>query len=198
MTRLLTPPPTSPWTIRPVFTRADVEAVFRLRYRVIVQELGDPAPADADARGMIEDPADATGHTLAAFDAAGRVLAAVRFNVFAEGVYPPCADILATAGATILDPTTTTLTARFVADTTVRSGPLPIRLVSEGYRLFLARGVRRNLIYVRPPLERFYRRLGYQPVGDTVHPKGGPVRVLDFDLTADTPLRRLALREVAA
>ena len=46
MTRLLTPPPTAPWIIRRVTDRAELEQVFRLRYRVIVQELGDPAPAD--------------------------------------------------------------------------------------------------------------------------------------------------------
>jgi hypothetical protein len=126
------------------------------------------------------------------------VLAAVRFNVVSEGLYRPCADVLAAAGLTILDPTTTTLTARFVADRVVRAGPLPIRLVCDGYCLFLNRGIRRNLIYVSRVHEAFYHRLGYFTVGDAHHPQGGPMKVLDFDLTADTSLRRLALREVAA
>jgi hypothetical protein len=186
------------FTIRPVTERAELEAVFRLRYRVIVQELGDPAPDDAHERGMIEDPADATGHTLAAFAPNGQVMAAVRFNVVSEGLYRPCADMLATAGVSVTDPAATAITARFVAESGVRAGPLPIRLVCEGYRLFLARGIRRNLIYVRLRHEEFYHRLGYVTVGEAVHPFAGLQKVLDFNLAADTPLRRLALREVTA
>lgn len=186
------------FTIRPVTARDELEAVFRLRYRVIVRELGDPAPADADARGMIEDPADATGHNLAAFAPDGNVLAAVRFNVVSEGLYRPCVDMLAAAGVTIADPATTALTARLVSEPDVRTSPIPIRLVCEGYRTFLGRGVRRNLIYVRHRHEQFYHRLGYFTVGEALHPLAGPQKVLDFDLTSDTPLRRLALREVAA
>jgi hypothetical protein len=183
-------------TIRLVTDRVELEEVFRLRYRVIVQEMGDPAPADA--RGMVEDPADATGLTLAAFSPDNRVLAAVRFNVVSEGLYHPCADILAAAGVKVTEPAATALTARLVSEPSVRTSPVPIRLVCEGYRHFLGHGIRRNLIYVRLRHEQFYHRLGYFTVGEAVHPSAGPQKVLDFDLTADTQLRRLALRGVTS
>jgi GNAT superfamily N-acetyltransferase len=187
------------FTTRLVTDRAELEEVFRFRFEVYTAELGQQFPDAVMRSGRIEEPADAPGHVLAAYAADGQLAGTLRFNTLRQGIPDPYADIFAEAGLTVADPTATTISSRFVVRQKYRCSTVSGRLMAHGYRAAWECGSRWDLITAPRHVAELYPRLGYRPLrSEVAHPTFGPCALLELDMTADTPFRRLALRGVAS
>lgn len=186
--------PFRPFLFRRVTDPAELDAVYRLRYDVFATELGYHHPDDA-ATARVCEPADRTGHILAAYHPDGDLIATLRFNRLADGVPAGFAAMLAAVGHPLPDLADTTFSSRFVIRPEYRAGTVCSSLMAFGYRTIWGMGVRKDVIVSSPHLVAMYRRLGYTVVrDDLVHPNAGPQSLLELDLTADTLFRRMATR----
>ncbi|TVQ63343.1 MAG: GNAT family N-acetyltransferase [Phycisphaerales bacterium] len=161
-------------------------SVGRLRYRVYVEEMGRQEPhADHTAR-VVVDPVDECAVVLAAFDRDGEATGTVRLQPSAT-LSPE--DQAFHAFDTLPEPLLhrAGLTSKLITDPIHRRGPLTARLMLGIFRSGYEHGHRLNLINCNPPLDRFFARFGFVPVGEPKdHPVYGRVQIMLLPM-ADLP-----------
>lgn len=153
-------------------------AVARLRYRVYVVEMGRAEPHADHATRTVLDPEDERSILLAAFDADGQAIGTVRVQAFDDLAsddlefhgFPTMPDGLRRRSS---------LTAKLITDPRHRRGALTTRLMLGIFRADYEHDRRVNLINCNPPLDRFFARFGFVPMGEPRdHPVYGIVRVM--------------------
>lgn len=202
-------------TIRVVSDLAEKRAVFALRYRVYVQEMGRAEPSADHERSELSDAYDDHATTVAAFDGA-RAVGSVRGI---PAAYLSAEDVnfwrMKTAGAWF--PAQSLCVTKFVVEPAQRSSLLPIRLCVKIFSVMYAKGFRFAYIDANEPRREFFEFLGFEAIGErTVHPRYGEVlimvlRMADWDhfrrirspfrttfsqLTADPSAAGVSLEEV--
>jgi predicted GNAT family N-acyltransferase len=157
--------------IREVMTEEERQAVFRLRYPVYVEEMGDRQRYADHRRRTLDDPLDATGHILAAFDE-GRVVGSVRVNLAAESDFGEYADLHGVGRLGPYYPGRVCMTTKLVLQPEYRGGRTAVRLAQACMDLVAnPHGMRFDLIDCKPDAQRFFHRLGYRQVApDFRHP----------------------------
>lgn len=165
---------------REVLDPEALEGVYRLRYRILVEELGRVSPhADADRR-RLEEPLDAGARQLAAYEPnAPAPLGALRLN---RGDDPGLASVEALYGLPPggLGPRSM-LAMRLVTRPEARGGGhrVLLGLARAAHRIALREGVDRLWLDCSPELADRFAWLGFDPVHRFEH--GGEVVVMSAD-----------------
>jgi hypothetical protein len=175
--------------IRKALTRADAEAVFRLRYEVYVEELARVQHfADHDAR-MIIEPLDVTAHLIGAFED-GRAVGTVRSNYARDSDLSDYESLYDMQAVGRDHPRATAVTTKLLVARAYRSTTLGYRLASAGYRAHLLAGIEHDFIDVYPARVPFFEKLGYRPHrAEVSHPEYGVVAVMRLSLRDESHLR---------
>lgn len=160
-------------TIRFATTDADREAIWRLRYRIYVEEMGYDFGATADRR-LPDDPLRGNRLLLAEQDGAAVGTVAIdwggdlTFNADDRKVYQ-LDRFLA-----LLPPERLMIVTRFMSTPEARQGQTPELLLDAVLRFALEQGVAVVFLDCRPHLINFYMRLGFRPYAPTAsHPIPG-------------------------
>jgi hypothetical protein len=151
------------------------EAVFRLRYTVVVEEAHvSPALADHQFR-CIEEPLDVQARLLVA-RYGDTVVGALRSNYLGEGDWGGEAALLLTDTVRDAHPHAIALSAPPIVASGFRTSAVPLRLVAAAFAMHLDEGISHDFVAAPPEQERFYQSLGYRPyAGRIVHPERGDV-----------------------
>lgn len=148
--------------------------------------MGRAEPHADHATGTVLDAEDANSMLLASFDARGEAIGTVRVQAFG---HLSSGDI-DFHGIRAMPETlrgVTSLTAKLITDRAHRRGPLTTRLMLGIFRSAYEHQHRVNLINCNPPLDRFFARFGFVPLGEPRdHPVYGSVRVMMLPM-ADLP-----------
>lgn len=167
--------------------------MFRLRYAVYVEELKYPqAHADHAAR-TVREPLNDTGHVLAAFDDAGRVIGSVRNNYGCECDFGGYARLYGMERFLPYFPQRVGVSTKLVVAPECRCGTLMPRLCLAAFAYSVTHFPNHlfGLIDSKPPLDHYFRRLGYRQVAPPiVHPAAGVVTPLVMCMHDADHLRR--------
>lgn len=169
-------------TIRFANTAEDLEAIYRFRYRIYVEEMRRPQKnADHLAR-RINDELDLNGHNIAAFDGT-EIVGVVRANFARDGALGQYEEFYDLHSVGSDHPIRTSITTRLMVASAHRRSAVPTMLVVACYRLGLANDIRWNFIDCNDHLVRFFTRFGFVrhlPQGQ--HAEYGNVTRLRLDL----------------
>lgn len=187
-------------------TRSDERlAVYQLRYRVFVEEIGARASQNDHARRALSDALDSNEVLLGAFDS-DRLVGSVRGNLaedcpaFLHSKY----DLRPLIDA---HPRLVTVTTRMVIDRDYRYGLLGARLSKAIFERHLNRGMHYDCIDCQEHMRLFFLRLGYRPGADPfIHPDSGRTHfpmIMDYTDLAHfvairSPFAQLAARRPVA
>ena len=166
-----------PLEIRRTTKPAELTAVFRQRYAVYAEELGYPQRyADHSAR-MVVEPLDNYGHILGAYDD-GILVGSVRINYGSEIALGDYVDLYDMRRFAWYFPERLSICTKFIVARHRRSTMIMAQLSKACYEyrpVHQARNVF-NLIDSKPPLDEYFRRLGYRQIRPPiVHPEAGAV-----------------------
>jgi predicted GNAT family N-acyltransferase len=166
-----------PLEIRRVTDPAELEEVFRLRYRVYVQELQYPQRY-ADPRSQtVREPLDEVGHILGAFDH-GRLVGTCRINPAAESDLGEYVELYQLQRFVPLFPRHVSVTTKGVMAPEYRTGAPCLKMVLDGFRYLraLTPAICFDFIDARPHLLPLHRKVGYRQVfPEFQHPDIGVV-----------------------
>ncbi len=147
--------------IAPAASASQRADVFAFRYQILACEQGAADPSIDHVNGTVVDPADATGIVLGAW-VEGVLAGTIRLNLLRDGPAPPYSDVLQLTGLPEDERRRLSVTSRLMVSTRWRGTPLGIRLCQAVIRHYVASELAWDYIVVRPAMERFYTRLGYQ------------------------------------
>ncbi|MDX1933508.1 MAG: hypothetical protein SFU56_12935 [Capsulimonadales bacterium] len=160
----------------------DRAAVYRFRYEVYVEELGWKQHYANHERRKVEEPLDATGVIVAAFQG-DEVVGTVRRNFGLTcdlGYYLELCEMAKYAGDAY--PRQVSMTTKMLVAAAHRNSLLPTRIGIEAYRATWNMGARLDFITVDvnlKHLERYYKRIGYVEYREPAeHPEFGPSRLM--------------------
>jgi hypothetical protein len=178
-----------PIDIRKARTQSDLDAVFRLRYAVYIEELGRMQRyADHDARTICE-PLDRTGHLFCAYDNS-RLVGTLRTNYSRDADLSDYAQLYDMAAVDKDQPHATSVTSKLLVTREYRSSMLGYGLAAACYRANLLAGMEYDFIDVYPARVPFFQRLGYQiHRPEVVHPEFGSVIVMRLKMRDEAHLR---------
>ena len=150
--------------IRFASTEAEHAAIYRLRYRIYVEELGAVAFPGVDHERRLLDEGGVRNSRLLYAVVDGEVVATLRLQLGAD-------DALTEEDAIIyelarfagqVERAQVCILSRFMALPKHRGGPIPQLLLQEMYRFCVAQGVTLCLLDCRPHLLNLYQRLGFR------------------------------------
>lgn len=174
---------TMPITIRLVTESDELLAIYRQRYAVYVEELKYPQKwADHAARTVIE-PLDATAHILGAFDDDGALRGSVRLNYGVESDFAEYVELYGMKRFGPYFPARLVLTTKMILVPRHRGGTLMLRLCQASFAHTKESFPKTKfcLIDTKPPLDSYFRRLGFRPTGPMIqHPAAGSVVPMAF------------------
>ena len=159
------------------------EAISHLRYAIYVEEMDRDQPGTCHSTQRIVDPQDQSGRLFAAFDG-DRLIGTVRNDYVRDGDND---EYVALYGARAYveqrGRERVSISGRLMVLPEYRSRRAAFALAAATYARALEDGIHHNLIDCNPPVEPFFRRLGYRIFRRPVkHPSYGPVAVLVLDL----------------
>jgi N-acyl amino acid synthase FeeM len=147
--------------VRPAQTDSERTDVFRLKYRVYVEEMAVPLEGVDHAAKIVREPLDEWGVLLAAYD--GHVLVgSSRINFGADGDLGPYADWLRMRRFAGYFPSRVSLRTRFFMAPEARAGGLVLPLMRAGYRMQLDRRVAFDFSECRRDDAQLWKRFGYR------------------------------------
>lgn len=166
-----------PIEIRRITKPDELIAVYRQRYTVYVEELRYLQRYADHAMRMVVEPLDTYGHILGAFQE-GALVGSVRINFGSEVGFGNYIDLYDMRRFASYFPERLSICTKFIV-ARPRRASMTMTLLSKAcyeYRpLHQARNVF-NLIDSKPPLDGYFRRLGYRQVRPRImHPDAGEV-----------------------
>jgi len=193
--------------IRVAATQVEREAVYRLRYKVYVEEMQIFGSKADHGRMMFEDEHDASARLIYAMDD-GEMVGTLRLNMGVDAAFS--AEFAQTYQlgrfrSAVGDDKIAILT-RFMVKSAVRGTPLPFQLIREAAALTTKEGVELAFCDCQPHLIHLYRRLGFRSYDCPVYndPEFGimiPLAFVHGDLDylqrIRSPLRHMLSRTVA-
>jgi GNAT superfamily N-acetyltransferase len=168
-------------SIRLALTAEERELLYSFRYRIYVAEMNRPQKYADHARRRIEDPLDATGCNLVAWQGQA-VVGCLRVNFAWQGQLDYYRDLLRMDELVSGYPEGVSLSTRLMVDPTWRGGNLAVRLSTEAYRLAKQNGVDWNFIDCNDHLVGYFQKLGYVFTHRAVHEEYGTVNAMLLDL----------------
>lgn len=167
--------------VRIAETEADREAIFRLRYKVYIEEMRRDCHADHD-RGLITDVLDNTAILLYAKNGA-QVVGTVRTNLRKHGNVELETEYALRDFAPYY-PDHVSCSGKLIVATEFRCSRAAFLLSSQLFEIGRKEGVCFDFINVNPPLDEMYARFGYRRYrSDFPHPDYGCVTPMVLVLT---------------
>jgi hypothetical protein len=166
-----------PIEIRCITKPNELIAVYRQRYTVYVQELKYPQRYADHAMRMVVEPLDSYGHILGAFEE-GLLVGSVRINFGSEVALGDYIDLYDMRRFELYFPERLSICTKFIVARSRRASMLMTQLSKACYEYGPLRhaGNVFNLIDSKPPLDGYFRRLGYRQVRPSImHPDAGEV-----------------------
>jgi len=164
-------------------TAEERDQIFRFRYQIYVEEMGRAQKHADHVNRRIEDPLDAGGLILGAWNR-NEVIGTVRTNFVG---FCEIGEYLDMYSLVHLDPDRlrkSSVTTRLMIRPDFRKGTLAIRLARAVYELGLKAGIISDYIDCNHHLLGFFEGLGYRLHRDNlVHPEYGLVNVLSLELS---------------
>jgi hypothetical protein len=179
--------------IRRVTEPAELEEVFRLRYRVYVQVLQYPQRYADHRSQMVREPLDEMGHILGAFED-GALLGSVRINYGSATAFGDYGDLYKMQRFASYFPERLSICTKFIVARPRRASMIMIELgkACYAYTPVHQAGNVFNLIDCKPPLAKYFRRLGYRQVRPSImHPDVGEVIPFVLPMFDRSYLRRI-------
>jgi GNAT superfamily N-acetyltransferase len=169
---------TSPFVgvdVRLARSAADREAVYRLRYRVYVEELGFQQVYADHERKTVQDPLDATAIVLLA-EVGGEVVGTVRTNIASDSDLGRYAALHRLHELRGVARSQITMTSKLIVDARYRQGRIARQLVHAIFRIAVMHSVVVDFIDCEGRLLPLYERLGYRRTSEQPfeHPELGP------------------------
>jgi hypothetical protein len=166
--------------IRRVTEPAELEEVFRLRYRVYVQELQYPQRYADPCSQTVREPLDEMGHILGLFDHS-RLVGTCRINPAAESDLGEYVELYQLQRFVPFFPRHVSVTTKGMILPEYRAGVPCLKMVLDCFRYLrmLTPAICFNFIDARPHLLPLHRKVGYRQVfpnfqhpdfGKVVHP----------------------------
>jgi len=162
--------------VQEVTARAELEEVFRFRYRVYVDELRKPLPSADHQRRMVTDALDDTSRVLAAVDeASGSIVGTVRTRFGCEHPFDGALVERLSLGPMIdaLGMDRLTHSSAFMVDPAYRGLTIASQLVMAMVQDGLKRGATVDTCISELALVRPYYQLGYRPYAAPYRPFEG-------------------------
>jgi GNAT superfamily N-acetyltransferase len=141
-------------------TNEEKERVFRFRYEIYIQELGWPVQADHQ-RKVIVDQMDESGHIFYCEDEKGEIIAVSRVNLAKEGDIEFAEEYELERFKPFYPENVSTIT-RFMIHPSHRKTTITSALTKDLYEFGLRNNIYLDFINTHPPLDDFYKRLGYR------------------------------------
>jgi predicted GNAT family N-acyltransferase len=178
-------------SIKLALTEAELEEVYRFRYRVYVDEMNrNQTFADHENR-RIADPLDKAAYNFVA-TRAGMILGIVRVNFCREidiGYYN---ELYATHIVGREHPSMTSISTRLMIRPELRGSTLAVRLCLSAYSHAFESGIEHNFIDCNDHLVPFFKGLGYiAHVPKVEHPEYGLVNPMRLKLTDEAHLVKM-------
>lgn len=172
----------SPIVIRQVVDPEELEALYRFRYSVYVEEMQRFQVYADHHRKRIEDPLDRTGCNLAAW-IDGRIVGCVRSNLSRDGGLGAYHAMLRMENVPAGDfPGTTSLCTRLMLCSGYRNSSLLARLFAENYKFGLRAGIKWTFLDCNDHLVEMFARLGFERTHLADHPEYGLVNAMRLEL----------------
>ena len=171
-----------PFSIRLATTDPDREAIYRLRYRVYVEEMQRPQKdADHEAR-LIRDALDDFGLLFGAWRH-GVCIGTLRVNLLRDGDIGDYRTMYGLQSLTPQEVFHTSITTRLMVLPGARRRGVSIALASAAAALAPEKDITHDYIDCNAHLVPFFAHLGYVPHrADLVHPEYGAVTVMKVAL----------------
>lgn len=172
-------------------TAPELEAIYRFRYRVYVEEMHRPQKDADHASQRIEDALDATAINLAAWQG-DELIGVVRNNLGPQGHFGMYEDFYDVRSVGPAHPSHTSITTRLMVAPQLRHTRLPLMLACECYRVGLDNGVHWNFIDCNEHLVGFFTRMGYiQHLPRAWHEEYGHVSCMRLNLLDTAHLAKI-------
>lgn len=141
--------------------------IYRLRYRIYVEEMGKPYPSADDTLRLLTDQLDATAVLIYLTGDHGDVIGTLRCNRASDVLdCTPLASCLQLADIPSAILPQVTVCSRLVLTRSQRNRVNFWRLVRAIYRWGLEHDIQLNLIHTNEALVPLFTRLGFRPFGD--------------------------------
>jgi predicted GNAT family N-acyltransferase len=155
----------APLEMRQALSALDLEACYRLRHLVFVEELGQNY--QEQERGVLRDEWDSRAIVLAAFRGS-RAIATCRFNVQNLESHPDFWDF----GLKKFKQGTTALGSKIVTHPEARDGMVFLRFMRHLFSWLVEHGYERNALGCQAHLIPLYQKFGYRSCGPAVERPG--------------------------
>lgn len=173
-----------PIDVRMVESPLDRDAVFQLRYRVLVPSAADLGRGFTESNGRLIEPADSGAEFVAAFGADGTALAALRRQPLLDVLKGEdrFKALLGVAHRLGSDPRRVSTSSRFIIDPLVYSGAnLALRVFAAMLRKSAVEGMTHELCWADEAQQSGRLRLGYVDARTRIlDTDGAPMQVLSL------------------
>ncbi|MEG3861178.1 N-acyl amino acid synthase FeeM domain-containing protein [Microcoleus sp. herbarium12] len=167
--------------IRLAETGEEREQVFKLRYKVYIEEMGKTSHyADSHHKTIIE-PLDNSAKILAAFYN-NRLVGTARNNLARSSnleYYPQLYQMDYVGDA---HPKFTSISGKLMVQKELRGNQIALHLIRENYRQLLLEGIRFDFSECDSELVAYYSKIGYKSIGTLNHPEYGEGTIIMLDL----------------
>jgi predicted GNAT family N-acyltransferase len=157
----------------------ELEAIYRLRYRVYVEEMQFLGSVADHERRRVKDEDDAHGQVFAA-TLDGKLVGSIRMNFGADAPFSP--DHLTTYRLDRfrdeVPDERMCIGSRLLVEPEHRGGTIPVKIIGASLRHQRERGVDLTFGECQPHLLNLYRNLGFRSYGQTNHPQVGVLVLL--------------------
>ncbi len=161
-------------TILLATSQDELEAIYRFRYAIYIEEMGKPMPGADHERRELRDELDARATQLFV-KRDGEIAGTVRIVWGADGIPANYAGWYGLEQFMGFSSAAFSFTGRMMVAQKHRNGPLSMALAKEAYRLGCERGIAFDFIHTTPPLIPLFERLGHRRFTDNfVDPDLGP------------------------
>lgn len=174
--------------IRLAETEEELEALYRFRYKIYVEEMGREQHDADHINKLIKDELDNGGHNLVAYKK-GEIVGAARVNLndSISAFYRDFYRIDEQPGTT---ETNISIVTRLMLAPEVRKSTLTYRIFIACYEFGLWRGTRFNFVDCNDHLIDLFMSFGYSYyIGKVTHPEYGSVNPLIINLHDENNLR---------
>ncbi len=153
----------------------DREQVYRFRYRVLVEELGQTIPGADHKRRRIHDQLDDSARLLVALDEqSGAIVGSLRCNLGSDRPLDPGLVQALNLGPMVhaVGADCVSHTSAFVVDPSFRGETIASTMVTQLYSVALAKRILVDTLACEPALASSYHQLGYRPFGEPITQRG--------------------------
>jgi predicted GNAT family N-acyltransferase len=178
--------------IRLATTPTELEAVYKFRYSIYIEEMGQSESyADHHNKRIIDSLDGPHANVLAAWDN-NQIVGTLRSSFIRDGGVGDYLDYYHLQHLSRETLSKISISTRFMLHPAFRCGTLAGRLVCETYRIGLEQGLETNYCDCDPRVASFFARLGYVTVTENfVHPEFGLGSIMKLNLHDKEHLEQL-------